>query len=519
MHEYLSPSAHRALQAASLRAARAGCARIEPVHVLLAVAEQEESRGAQLLAAHGLQALSLEAALCRVETAEPELSEPSIPPSESVRRILSNLRGRTLGRGADNPAGTDLLLLELLTCIPDLHELLGRHGADIAAITQELREFAAADTQPLPAEIGSLELPDPTQTIDVYRILDASANRAREGLRVLEDYTRFAWNDPWLTQELKSLRHSLQQAMDRLPRHELLEARDTQHDVGTCINTGTEWSRTHALDVLAANFKRTEEALRSLAEFGKLECRPLAEAAETARYRLYTLERAALRGADSRLRLDGVVLYVIVSSDSCRGSIEWTVREAVAGGAQVIQLREKQLADRELLELARRVRGWISESAALFIMNDRPDLARLAEADGVHLGQTELSVQDARRILGSRKLVGVSTHSIEQARQAVLDGADYIGVGPTFPSRTKRFQEFPGPALIRQVQAEIRLPAFAIGGIEWDRLDELLAAGGRRIAVSAAVCRSDSPREAASALRQRLAAPGQAGQAQAENTP
>jgi thiamine-phosphate pyrophosphorylase len=185
--------------------------------------------------------------------------------------------------------------------------------------------------------------------------------------------------------------------------------------------------------------------------------------------------------------------------------VEWTVREALAGGAQVIQLRAKQMPDGELVALARRVRRWTRDVGALFIMNDRPDLARLGDADGVHVGQGELSVADARRIVGPHALVGISTHSIEQARQAVLDGANYIGVGPVFPSRTKQFCSFPGTDLVRQVHAEIRLPAFAIGGIDLDRLAAVLAAGARRVAVSAAVAGVEDPRAAAAVFRKRLA--------------
>src|SRR5205807_8984108 len=113
--------------------------------------------------------------------------------------------------------------------------------------------------------------------------------------------------------------------------------------------------------------------------------------------------------------------------------------EAAAGGADVFQLREKDLPDGRLLERARDVRRWTREVGALFIVNDRPDVARLAEADGVHLGQGDMPVKDARRILGPDALIGVSTHDLDQLRQAVLDGAGYVGVGPTFPSQTKQF--------------------------------------------------------------------------------
>jgi thiamine-phosphate pyrophosphorylase len=128
-----------------------------------------------------------------------------------------------------------------------------------------------------------------------------------------------------------------------------------------------------------------------------------------------------------------------------------------------------------------------------FIMNDRPDLAALAKADGVHVGQEELEIRDVRRIVGPRMLVGVSTHNIEQAREAVRGGADYIGCGPTFPSDTKHFDHFPGLDFLREVAAEqVSIPAFAIGGITLENLAQVLSTGFRRIAVSRALsCAED----------------------------
>jgi thiamine-phosphate pyrophosphorylase len=138
------------------------------------------------------------------------------------------------------------------------------------------------------------------------------------------------------------------------------------------------------------------------------------------------------------------------------------------------------------------------------VVNDRPDIAVLADADGVHVGQDDLSVKDARRIVGPRRLVGRSTHSLDQARQAVLDGADYIGVGPTFPSSTKSFAEFTGVELLRAVAAEIRLPAFAIGGISADNLWQVLETGVGRIAVCGAIASAGDPSAAARELLRRL---------------
>ena len=144
------------------------------------------------------------------------------------------------------------------------------------------------------------------------------------------------------------------------------------------------------------------------------------------------------------------------------------------------------------------------ECDTLFIMNDRPDLAVLSAADGVHVGQDELSIQNVRRIVGPEMLIGVSTHTIEQARQAVLSGASYIGCGPTFPSGTKHFDSFPGLAFLREVAAEIGLPAFAIGGITRDNLKIVLQTGMQRVAVSGGVTQAADPAAAVRGIRRRL---------------
>src|SRR5262249_15148617 len=222
----------------------------------------------------------------------------------------------------------------------------------------------------------------------------------------LEDHCRFALEDRLLSGELKQLRHDLAEQLGLLPAGLLLEARETQRDVGTALTSGREQQRVSPRAVVQANCKRLQEALRSLEEYGKLHSPKLGVALEALRYRSYTLERALLLGAGSRQRLADARVYVLVTGSSCTAALDWTVLEAAAGGAQMIQLREKSLCDRELLERARQVRRWTRKANVLFILNDRPDLARLAEADGVHLGQEDLSVKDARRIVGPEALIG-----------------------------------------------------------------------------------------------------------------
>jgi thiamine-phosphate pyrophosphorylase len=347
-------------------------------------------------------------------------------------------------------------------------------------------------------------LPDATAEVDAARVLDASFNRAREAARVLEDYCRFALDDRFLTEQVKQLRHALADLAQKLPYDLLIAARETLHDVGTTITTRTEYERASPAHVATVNLKRLQESLRSLEEFGKVFGPELGRELESLRYRAYTLERAVSIGATSRERLAAAKLYVLLTRSQCVGALDWTIREAARGGVDVFQLREKALPDRELLACARDVRRWTREVGALFIVNDRPDIARLCEADGVHLGQDDVTVKDARRILGPGAIIGASTHSVEQLQRAILDGADYVGIGPTFPSKTKTFEHFPGLDFVRAASAETSLPAFALGGIGPENIGAVVAAGGRRVAVSSAVCASDDPEMAARLLRAAL---------------
>lgn len=336
------------------------------------------------------------------------------------------------------------------------------------------------------------------------RVVDANLNRARESLRVLDDYARFARNDRGLCESIKQLRHRLAAAADLLPPQILLAARDTVGDVGTAVTAAGEAVRFSNAHVAGVNLKRLQEALRSAEEFGKRLDPAFGAAVEQIRYEAYTLERTVVRGADAIARLAGVNLYLLVSEAGCPLGLERTIFEAAAGGVGIVQLREKTLSDRELLARARQVRRWCREAGVLFVVNDRPDIAVLSEADGVHLGQDDVGIADARQIVGPDRLIGASTHDLAQVREAVLAGADYLGVGPTFPSKTKSFAALAGLDFVRAASEETSLPAFALGGIDADNVRDAVAAGAKRVAVAAAVAASSDPRAAAKAIRSAL---------------
>ncbi|MCE9544168.1 MAG: thiamine phosphate synthase [Planctomycetia bacterium] len=348
------------------------------------------------------------------------------------------------------------------------------------------------------------------------RVLDAAANRAAEAVRVVEDYVRFVLDDAHLTACCKQLRHDLHAALADVPtiaRSVRAACRQTADDVGTRISTSAEGHRDDLAAVAAANQSRLQQALRSLEEYAKLlpardGSAPSPSAPfEALRYRSYTLSAAIDRTAEARRRLADVRLMALVDGRADQSDFEKLARDLFANGAGAIQLRDKTLDDRQLLARAKALAAIARDCGGLSIINDRADIAGAARADGVHLGQDDLPPKEARSIVGPAALIGISTHSIEQARQAVLAGATYLGVGPTFPSSTKSFAEFPGPALLRQVAAEITLPAFAIGGIDAATVADVLECGMRRIAVGQAITAAADPSAAARVIAKALAAP------------
>lgn len=540
-----TPAALRAFKAASHWTSEADFNGIAPPELLLGLLAEAECRAAVMLAAKGIDA---EAVLRKW----PDLKFSEQPPAEraaAYSAAVEDVLMSAISRLADYPQplvlATEHLLLGLVAANHELSSWLAVQGFALESLEAEIHRLAGHQPNtPLPFQIGeapgcTLPLPAgegrgegeavsaanrspvaahlrPTplsngEGFAVLRIVDAAANRAREGLRVLEDCARFALDDRNLNEELKQMRHALAAALLRFDAADLLAARDTSGDVGTQLTTPAESSRSDLASVATANFKRVQEALRSLEEFGKTLDAHFGAAMKQLRYRSYTLEknisaRQPRSNRRSQVLLANARLYVLVDGRDTPDAFDALARELIAAGVDVIQLRDKRLADRELLQRARRLGELTAGTNTLFIMNDRADLAAIAGADGVHVGQDELSVAEARTIVGPGALIGVSTHSLAQAQQAEADGADYIGVGPTFASTTKLFDasELTGLELLRAVAAEVRLPAFAIGGIGPDNVREVLAAGFSRVAVSGAVVSAADPAAAAGDLRQMM---------------
>jgi thiamine-phosphate pyrophosphorylase len=336
----------------------------------------------------------------------------------------------------------------------------------------------------------------------VDRILDANANRAAEASRVIEDYVRFALDDAVSARALKDLRHRIAGLL-RGRSAAGLSARDAAGDVGR-EPVGPKRPYRSPAEALAANFRRLAEALRSIEEWSRLEDVGLSRRAGAARFDAYVLESRVLAAADPRARLRRARLYVLLTRDLAAGPLEEVARRVLEGGADILQLREKRLPDRELLALAGRLARLAHRHGALFLLNDRADLAAACGADGVHLGAEDLPVPAARRILGPSAVIGATSHALREARVALAAGADYVSVGPVFPTATKPSLAPAGLRYVREAARALEAPFFAIGGITRGNVRSVLRAGAERIAVCGAVIAAKDPCRAARGLRKEL---------------
>ena len=563
----VTPSCERILQRFSAWTSGLGDELPAPRHLVAALLA-EESLGAQVLTESGivLPGVLLETdkdlpstGLASVQNLSPPDAEFTPPPDFSgpvlasvwcqpvVERAFAIAR-RTHGV---HEVSSEHLLQAMVEIDGPVRDVLVSLGVDADVLQRRLQGHDLPDQSP-PAMVVDFELnPDssspsllsqsPPDTVSeseaqrvgqpglsarpagdlaspVLTIVDANLNRAREGLRVLEDFARFVRRDGDVTRALKQLRHSLV-TCERELKHEVSDPavyRNTAADVGTDITTTGETCRQTVADVVVANARRIQESLRSLEEFGKLLSPLFAGKIKQIRYESYDLEqRLTLEVADisqrfvdirnqRKARLQSAQLYVLVSEANC--CLHWrdVVEKSLTGGADIVQLREKSLSREEIVRRGKWIAAACSSHDALFILNDRCESAFEACADGVHIGQEDATVAAARRLLDASMLVGVSTHSKSQLLHACRQDVDYLGVGPVFRSDTKSFESFPGMHYVAQAAEFADRPWFAIGGIDGANIDDVRQSGAERVAVSRAVIAAADPEQAARQLKQMM---------------
>ena len=349
-----SPAVERAESAARNSAAQRDDS-IRLADWLMGLLREEWGRPAELVGSLGVDLETILAELAGSAESSPVAPDPSAL-FASARRYSLALRG-------DPDFTTDALLFAVIASDDDYRTELARSGLDSIRMEHSLRgESIVAESVGI--EIEPFRVVDAPDFTDAARIVDANLNRARESLRVLDDYARFLLNDAFLTGQFKRLRHRLVEASATLPAHLLLGSRDTRRDVGTSLSAAGEYTRTSTAKVAAINLKRLQESLRSLEEFGKVLSAPFAVAAEAIRYEAYTLEKVLDRGAFAADKLREARLYVLLTGSQCDAALDWTIAEAASGGATIFQMREKDSTDRELLDRARRMRDWTRRAGA-----------------------------------------------------------------------------------------------------------------------------------------------------------
>jgi thiamine-phosphate pyrophosphorylase len=333
------------------------------------------------------------------------------------------------------------------------------------------------------------------------RLIDANLNRAGEGLHLLEELARLVLDDANLTRKLKTIRHGILKG-DLSFNQQLIQSRNSESDVGVGIEALGEEKHRELPIMVVANARRVQEALRILEELAKIpDITPKldAEKFKQARFSLYTIEQellSKLARQDKTRNLTG--LYAIIDSQALGGRDHLEVAsQLIRGGAKVIQLRDKLSSKDKLLPIAQQLKKLCSGSGVLFIMNDYLDLALATGADGLHLGQEDLPIVVARRLLPIDVILGVSVTTVKQAKAAEADGADYIALGSIYPTSSKEKPKVVGLERLRQVRRAVSLPLVAIGGISKENVAEVAAAGAEAVAVITAVLKANDIAEAA----------------------
>jgi len=340
------------------------------------------------------------------------------------------------------------------------------------------------------------------------RIVDANLNRIGEGLRLLEDVARLLLNDATLTQQLKTMRHKLVTS-DRSFNQQLLQARNSEGDIGIDIKAPGQERQRELPIMVVANARRVQESLRVMEELAKIPDTMLkldSEKFKQARFNLYTIERtllSKLARQDKTKRITGLYAIIDIQTLKERSPIE-VANQAICGGAKTIQLRDKLQSKRELLPIAQQLKSLCAKHNVLFIINDYLDLALATDADGLHLGQDDLPISTARKLLPIDKILGCSTTTIDQAVAAESEGADYIAVGSIYPTISKETVKVVGLEIVRQVRQAVALPLVAIGGITKDNAAEVMTAGADSVAVISAILQAENIEEAARQIVDRL---------------
>jgi len=354
-----------------------------------------------------------------------------------------------------------------------------------------------------------MSLPSYPENTAILRMIDANLNRASEGIRMIEDCARFGLNDAALSEQCKAARHMLRIGIKglNLSSDSLISSRDTRGDVGVDIQTAAEGNRSNGIrDLVDAAAKRSTEALRVIEESAKAIGKS-GTPFESIRYQIYSIHQLLILSLAPPC--PQWTLCVLITQSLCiHHDPSEIVKHAAQGGVQCIQIREKTMPEAQMLDHAGQLTELAHNLGLDVMINDRVQIAQLVAADGVHLGQDDLPISAARKLLGSRAWIGRTCPTLNDAQKAISEGADTCGLGPVFTSTTKTKPTIAGLKLINDYLADDcinQTPMLAISGINQSNIDELAQIQCPGVAVSSAVCSSENPELVCSRIVEAIA--------------
>jgi thiamine-phosphate pyrophosphorylase len=330
-----------------------------------------------------------------------------------------------------------------------------------------------------------------SEDLRIYQIIDANLDRAREGLRVIEDWARFGLGGDSFVAKIKNYRQIL--GKNHLEVYK--QSRNHIEDQCKGLTHQEQIKRRTPEQIISSNSGRVQEALRVIEEFSRLHNYELSRIASKIRYEIYTLEIDLLRISKfkkSEEILKKNDLYVI--TDQKENLLE-IIEEILIAGVKIIQHRFKKGTDKDHLKEAIQIQNLCKKYNSLFIINDRVDIALAVNADGIHLGQDDLDLKTARKLLGYSKIIGISANNEIDISNALQDGCDYIGIGPVFDTDTKKGRKPIGIEKIKKLTKDLNIPWFAIGGIKTKNISYLKSNGFKKVALVSQLMNSEDPKQ------------------------
>ncbi len=333
-----------------------------------------------------------------------------------------------------------------------------------------------------------------------HQIIDANLDRAREGLRVLEDWARFGLGNEEYVERIKNFRQIL--GKNHLEVYK--QSRNYIEDECKGLTHQEQINRKTPEQIISSNSGRVQEALRVIEEFSRLHNHELSKIASKIRYEIYTIE-IDLLSLSKRRKSEEILkendLYVI--TDQKENLLE-IIEEILIAGVRIIQYRFKTGTDQDHLQEAIQIKHLCKKYNSLFIVNDRLDIALASNADGIHLGQDDIDLKTARKLLGYSKIIGISANNESDISNALNDDCDYIGIGPVFETATKKDKKPIGIEKIKILTKDLNIPWFAIGGIKSNNISYLKKNGVKKVALVSQLMNSAVPNEEAIMILKEL---------------